>query len=181
MVDVMELRAIQQQTQPAVDRAWKFAKSPNCTCEEHDDIIAAVRLANRVPQLLDALDEAARRRERVESEPVTLCEMPEVVAMRYIEQLRADEGDAVTILCDDPEASASDERLAIECCGSWTDWKHQRFYGESVLQCLAKAVTARASLSTEMNSEGKGAAEPQAWGDIECGTCTLPRRDCECN
>lgn len=25
------------------------------------------------------------------------------------------------------------------------------------------------------------AEKPQAWGDIECSGCTLPRRDCECN
>lgn len=70
-------------------------------------------------------------------------EMPEVAAMRYIEELRREEGDSVRILCDDPEASTTDKRLAIECNGSWTDWQDRRFYGESVLQCLAKAVCAR--------------------------------------
>lgn len=71
------------------------------------------------------------------------CEMPEVAAMRYIEKLRVDEGDSVTILCDDPEAATTDKRLAVECNGGWTDWRNVRFYGESVLQCLAKAICAR--------------------------------------
>jgi hypothetical protein len=75
------------------------------------------------------------------------AEMPEVAAMRYIEQLRAEEGDSVTILCDDPEAESADRRLAIDCNGAWTDWRERRFYGESVLQCLALAVTARTYLT----------------------------------
>jgi hypothetical protein len=72
-----------------------------------------------------------------------LAAKPEVAAMRYIEILRADEGDTVTILCDDPEAWTNDKRLAVECNGGWTDWRNVRFYGESVVQCVAKAVCAR--------------------------------------
>lgn len=35
----------EQVIQAAIDRAERFAKSPNCTPEEHDDIMIAVRLA----------------------------------------------------------------------------------------------------------------------------------------
>lgn len=76
-------------------------------------------------------------------EPVNLAEHPDHAAMRYIEQLRAGEGDSVTVLCDDPEAESTAARLAVECVGAWTQWEPRRFYGESVLQCLAKAAVAQ--------------------------------------
>ena len=71
------------------------------------------------------------------------CEMPEVATVRYIEQLRADEGDAVTILCDNPEAETNVQRLSVVCNGYWTGFHDRRYSGESVLQCLSKAVTER--------------------------------------
>ena len=74
------------------------------------------------------------------------CEAPEIAAMRYIEMLRADEGDTVVICCDNPEAESVSVQTAIDCNGLWTDFKDWRFTGESVLQCLSKAVTARAAL-----------------------------------
>jgi len=60
-----------------------------------------------------------------------------------IEALRADEGDSVTICCDDPEAVDASRRMAIDCVGAWTDWRERRFYGPSVAACLAAAVEAR--------------------------------------
>jgi hypothetical protein len=77
------------------------------------------------------------------SEPVNTCEMPEVAAMRYIEQLRANQGASVTILCDNEEATYRSEQMAIEVCDDWTGWEQWRFYGETVVQCLAKALGAR--------------------------------------
>jgi len=75
--------------------------------------------------------------------PVNQCEMPEVAAMRYIETLRGDIAASVTILCDNEEAWTKDEQLGVEVIAEWTDWKARRFMGESVIQCLARAVTAR--------------------------------------
>jgi len=70
-------------------------------------------------------------------------------AMRFIDKLRADYG-TVTILPDNEEADTKAEQMAIDCCGEWTNWQDQRFYGETILQCLAKAVVvqekARATL-----------------------------------
>lgn len=70
-------------------------------------------------------------------------------AMRFIDKLRADYG-TVTILPDNEEADTKAEQVAIDCCGEWTNWQDQRFYGETILQCLAKAVVvqekARAAL-----------------------------------
>ncbi len=119
----------------------------NPVCTAYQALQAEERAHSDALARIAALEaENARLRE-----PVNLCETPEVAAMRYIEQLRADEGDSVTILCDDPEADSRDKRLAVECCGAWTDWRELRFYGESVLQCLAKAITARTTLQTEQN------------------------------
>jgi hypothetical protein len=78
----------------------------------------------------------------VAAETVNECELPEVAMARYIEQLRAAEGDSFTICCDNPEAVEPETRVAVDVCGYWTDWNERRFIGESVLQCLAKAVGA---------------------------------------
>lgn len=74
--------------------------------------------------------------------PVNICEAPEAAAMRYIEALRSDFG-TVTILPDNEEAETRDQQMAIDCCGEWTNWQDQRFYGETVLQCLSRAVGVR--------------------------------------
>jgi len=71
------------------------------------------------------------------------CEMPEVAAMRYIEELRGDLAASVTILCDNEEAWTKDEQMAVEVIAEWTDWLAKRFMGESVIQCLARAIGAR--------------------------------------
>ena len=71
------------------------------------------------------------------------CEMPEVAAMRYIEELRSDLAASVTILCDNEEAWTKDEQMAVEVIAEWTDWIAKRFMGESVIQCLARAIGAR--------------------------------------
>ena len=72
-------------------------------------------------------------------QPSNTCEMPEVAAMRYIEQLRSNYG-TVTILPDNEEAETRDMQMEVDCCGEWTNWSDQRFYGETVIQCLARAV-----------------------------------------
>ena len=71
------------------------------------------------------------------------CEMPEVAAMRYIEELRSDLAASVTILCDNEEAWTKDEQMAVEVVAEWTDWLAKRFMGESVVQCLARAIGSR--------------------------------------
>lgn len=78
------------------------------------------------------------------AEPINLEEAPEVAAMRYIEQLRAGHG-SVSILCDDEEANTREEATAVDCIGDWTNWQERRFYGETIIQCLAKAAVAQAA------------------------------------
>ncbi len=58
---------------------------------------------------------------------------------KYIDFLRADEGDSVTLLCDNPEPRTSDENNAIECNGYWTNWQDRRFAGETLEAALALA------------------------------------------
>lgn len=95
---------------------------------------------------VDATVAALRRRladvEALRREPVNLAEHPDHAAIRYLEELRLGEGDSVTILCDDPEAESTAKRMAIVCNGAWTQWQDRRFYGESIVQCLAKGVGA---------------------------------------
>ncbi len=111
--------------------------------------------ATRYEEASAIADKAAREFDALYATPASQdaliardgCEMPEVVMARYIEILRSDEGDSVTICCDDPEANEREKQVAIDCCAWWTDWNERRFYGESVLQCLAKAVQVRALLA----------------------------------
>ena len=58
-----------------------------------------------------------------------------------IEALRCNEGDAVTLLSDNADFGGHNN--AIFVCGDWTNWKEQRFTGESILAALESAVVAR--------------------------------------
>lgn len=84
------------------------------------------------------LDAVTKERDELLFAAHNTCEAPEAAAMRYIETLRSNYG-SVTILPDNDDADYKSEQTAIDCCGEWTNWQDQRFYGESVLQCLAKA------------------------------------------
>jgi hypothetical protein len=71
----------------------------------------------------------------------TVLEMERMLAeMSCVHTLRADEGDSVTILCDNPEGPPNN---AVECCGAWTEWNDLRFDGETLLGALKAAVSAR--------------------------------------
>jgi hypothetical protein len=58
---------------------------------------------------------------------------------KYIDFLRADEGDSVTLLCDNPEPRDSSENNAIECNGYWTNWHDRRFVGATLEAALELA------------------------------------------
>ena len=70
-------------------------------------------------------------------------ELPETAMARYIEVLRAEEGDCVTLCCDNPDPRSAADYCAIDCNGGWTDFEDRRFYGESMLACLSGAALAR--------------------------------------
>ncbi len=54
-----------------------------------------------------------------------------------LEILRSEEGDSVTVLCDNPDGPN-----AIDCCGDWTGYEDKRFEGVSTLDALNRAVEA---------------------------------------
>lgn len=56
-----------------------------------------------------------------------------------INTLRQLEGDAVTILCDNPDFNGLPNN-AILCCGEWTNWVERRFAGDSIYECLKLAI-----------------------------------------
>lgn len=79
-------------------------------------------------------------------------EMPEVAAIRYLNDLRSPCGAVISILCDDEEAWTRDKQMAIEVCSDWTQWEPLRVYGESILQCSANAVVLRDTFLKEPNN-----------------------------
>lgn len=65
-----------------------------------------------------------------------------VDCMRAIDALRADEGEDVTILCDNPDFNGQPNN-AVECCGAWTRWGNRRFVGATLADALHAAMTAK--------------------------------------
>lgn len=76
--------------------------------------------------------------------------------------LREDEGDSVTLLCDNPEGPPNN---AIECNGGWTDWVDRRFGGETIEQAVRLAYLAKRSpinpplAPTNMDTSGQSGGE----------------------
>jgi hypothetical protein len=62
--------------------------------------------------------------------------------LRLIDQLRADEGNAITILCDNPEGPPNN---AVEVVADWTGWEERRFDGATLLEALQAAAAAAPS------------------------------------
>ena len=58
--------------------------------------------------------------------------------LSMINKLREDEGSSVTIVCDNPEFSGP--ACQIQVFGDWTNWVDQHIYGESIAECLKKAL-----------------------------------------
>ncbi len=67
----------------------------------------------------------------------------ELECLRLIHALRAEEGDEVTIFCDNPDPGASSKANAVQCCGEWTNWIDRRFDGDSLTEALKAAAEAR--------------------------------------
>lgn len=64
----------------------------------------------------------------------------EVEIVRLIDLLRSQEGDDVTILCDNPDFN-DQPNCAVVCNGDWTEYKDHRFVGDTVLDALSAAAT----------------------------------------
>lgn len=59
-----------------------------------------------------------------------------------INELRAGEGSAVTICCENPEGDGTNNH-AVDCFGEWTNWLERRFEGPTLLAALDSAIAAR--------------------------------------
>ena len=96
--------------------------------------------------------------------------------VRLIELLRADEGDSVTILCDNPDFNGQ-PNCAIECCGDWTGWLHKRFAADTLLDTLSMAVTERQLPSPrEVIAASNGHHWVKRFNLICCRDCGFVRR-----
>lgn len=91
--------------------------------------------------------------EQFTDEPVVATPAPgEAILQVYVDQmklvdtLRSDEGNSVTILCDNPEGPPNN---AVEVQGAWTEWEDRRFDGETLLEALTKAAEAYRSHQSE--------------------------------
>lgn len=86
----------------------------------------------------------------------------ENVFVETLNYLRADEGDSVNLLCDNPEGPPNN---AVICCGDWTDWQDERFEGQTLIEAVNKAALSKAAktdiafrpaLSPPAEGEGRG-------------------------
>jgi hypothetical protein len=66
---------------------------------------------------------------------------PFILDCHAIDRLREQEGNSVTIVCDNPDFNGL-PNAAVEVCADWTDWKAERFTGESVSLALSAALDA---------------------------------------
>lgn len=60
--------------------------------------------------------------------------------------LRAEEGDSVEILCDNPEGPPNN---AVVIRAWWTEWEEQRFEGSTLAEALHRANLARMRYETK--------------------------------
>ncbi|WP_198164351.1 hypothetical protein, partial [Bradyrhizobium jicamae] len=79
---------------------------------------------------LYALYDAILARSSERTEAARIIEM--------IDFLRSEEGDCVTILCDNPDFNGQ-PNCAVECNGEWTRWLHRRYTGDTISDALSAA------------------------------------------
>jgi hypothetical protein len=70
-----------------------------------------------------------------------------------IEQCRVNEGDSITILCDNPEAETSEQTVAVEAIGDYTGYEPQRFYAKTWGEALHKAANCSRSHYSENDEQ----------------------------
>lgn len=59
--------------------------------------------------------------------------------LEMINELRANEGAELILYCDNPNFKGNNNAIAI--IDDWTDWKEKRYEGETLIECLQKALT----------------------------------------
>lgn len=93
-----------------------------------------------------------------------------------VNELRAEEGDSVTILCDNPDFNGQ-PNSAVICNGDWTNWQDKRFAADTVLDALAMALTERKLPSPrDVIAESNGHHWVQRFHLVCCRDCGFVRR-----
>ncbi|MES2602136.1 MAG: hypothetical protein V4602_15140 [Pseudomonadota bacterium] len=85
---------------------------------------------------MSALESALRAQPADAGEPVA---WRDVEMMRLINLLRSNEGDSVTILCNNPDFNGQPNN-AVVCNGGWTNWEDRRFSQDTLLDALSAAM-----------------------------------------
>lgn len=79
--------------------------------------------------------------------------MSDLHQFREILALRAEEGDAVTIPCDNPDFGGPN--CAIEVSAWWTEYNERRFSGDTLAECLNAANSARQAAEADRAMGGE--------------------------
>lgn len=66
---------------------------------------------------------------------------PKTSVIEDINHLLMEEGNSITLLCDNPEADKLDEQSAIEVNCGFTRWITRRYYGSSWQEAVSKAAS----------------------------------------
>lgn len=70
-----------------------------------------------------------------------------------IETIRADEGNSVTICCDNPEAESVDAQCAVDVIADFTNWQEKRYLAKDWSTALADAATAARQFNIQTKNE----------------------------
>jgi hypothetical protein len=62
--------------------------------------------------------------------------------VNILEELRAEEGASVCILCKNPDFGNNLKNEGVICQAGFTGWKEERFDGDTLLEALGNAVKA---------------------------------------
>jgi hypothetical protein len=92
----------------------------------------------KVTELAAELAELRAKLEAAKKEAALRSDMIDSDCMAAINTLRMNEGNSVTLICDNPDFGGPNN--AIECSGDWTNWQTKRFTGDRLLTSLQSAL-----------------------------------------
>ena len=103
------------------------------TYSEHFEDIDANYIS--YPNFEKAVAEILAREKAIQMD----AEVSKPTELEMINELRANEGAEVILYCDNPSFKGCNNAIAI--CDDWTDWAEKRYEGETLNECLQKALT----------------------------------------
>lgn len=108
-------------------------------------------------------DYAVTYRAMISAAPKAVAEMTEANAcMAAIDELRREEGDQVSILCDNPDFNGQPNNAVVISAG-WTNWQDFRVSGHTLRQALENAVAIKAMAPADGPASAPVAeAQPEA-------------------